>query len=297
VTAAQYGHIGVNNLAGYNALSGGNANLRPETADTYTLGAVFQPSFISNLVLSVDAFSIKIKDTISSLPPDIILNNCAFTGDAKLCGLIHRGKSGSLWLTTADYVQANNVNIKQVSTKGIDVGGHYRLDMGVSLGKIDFSLSGTYAKDFLTQPLPGGPSFDCAGFWGSSCDAPMPLWRHVLNSTWSTPWAGFDFTVRWRFIGPSEVDRSSTNPQLNAAFYTATAHIPGYNYIDLSAYAPIVDHFSLRVGVNNVADKNPPLILSGDLSDCPNTSCNDNTWVGTYDTLGRYLFFNVTATF
>jgi len=33
------------------------------------------------------------------------------------------------------------------------------------------------------------------------------------------------------------------------------------------------------------------------LSDCPNTSCNNNTWVGTYDSLGRYIFFNLTAQF
>ena len=297
VTAAQYGHLAVNPAAQINSLQGGNANLRPETADTYTLGVVFQPSFINDLVLSADAFSIKIKDTISSLASSTIINNCAFTGDPTLCGLIHRGPGGSLWLTTAEYVQTNNVNISQLSTKGIDVAGRYRLDMGASLGKIDFNLSGTYTKDLLTQPLPNVPSFDCAGFWGSICDVPLPLWRHVLNSTWLAPWAALDFTVRWRFIGPSEVDRSSTNPQLSAPFYTATAHIPGYNYIDLSASAPLGDHLNVRVGVNNVADKNPPLILAGTLSDCPNTSCNDNTWVGTYDTLGRYLFFNVTATF
>jgi outer membrane receptor protein involved in Fe transport len=297
VTAAQYGHLAVNPAAQINSLQGGNANLRPETADTYTLGVVFQPSFINNLVLSADAFSIKIKDTISSLASSTIINNCAFTGDPTLCGLIHRGPGGSLWLTTAEYVQTNNVNISQLSTKGIDVAGRYRLDMGASLGKIDFNLSGTYTKDLLTQPLPSVPSFDCAGFWGAICDVPLPLWRHVLNSTWLAPWAGLDFTVRWRFIGPSEVDRSSTDPQLHAPFYTATAHIPGYNYIDLSASAPLGDHFNVRVGVNNVADKNPPLILSGTLSDCPNTSCNNNTWVGTYDTLGRYIFFNVTATF
>ena len=145
--------------------------------------------------------------------------------------------------------------------------------------------------------MPGGASFDCAGFWGTTCGAPLPLWRHVLNTTYLTPWAGLDFTVRWRFIGPSEVDRSSTNPQLTAPFYTATARIPGYNYIDLSAYAPIGDHFSVRVGVNNVADKNPPLILNGTLSDCPNSTCNDNTWVGTYDTLGRYMYVSVGAQF
>ena len=53
----------------------------------------------------------------------------------------------------------------------------------------------------------------------------------------------------------------------------------------------------LRVGVNNIADKNPPLILNGTYSDCPNTSCNDNTWVGTYDSLGRYIYMNLTAKF
>ena len=301
VAPAQYGHIGVNPAAQINTQVGGNPNLVPETADTYTLGFVFQPSFIPNLIMSVDAFSIKIKDTITSLSSNTILSNCANTGDPTLCGLIHRGPSGSLWLTTANFVQATNVNIGTVSTKGIDVAGRYRLEMGPSLGKIDFGLSGTYTKNFLTQPLPNGPEFDCAGFWGTTCGAPLPLWRHVLGTTWATPWAGLDFTVRWRFIGPSETDRASTNPQLNlgkeGAYYTATAHIPGYNYIDLSLFAPLGNNFNLRVGVNNVADKNPPLILNGALSDCPNNTCNDNTWVGTYDTLGRYIFVNIGAQF
>jgi iron complex outermembrane recepter protein len=301
VAASQYGHIAVNPAAQINTQVGGNTALQPETADTYTMGVVFQPSFISNLVLSVDAFSIKIKDTITSLSSNTIINNCATTGDPTLCGLIHRGPSGSLWLSTANFVQATNVNIGTVSTKGIDVAGRYRLEMGPKLGKLDFALSGTYTKDFLTQPLPAGASYDCAGFWGTTCGAPLPLWRHVLNSTWATPWAGLDFTVRWRFIGPSETDRASTNPQLNLGkennFYTATAHIPGYNYIDLSAFVPLGNNFNLRVGVNNVADKNPPLILNGALTDCPNNTCNDNTWVGTYDALGRYIFVNVGAQF
>ncbi len=55
--------------------------------------------------------------------------------------------------------------------------------------------------------------------------------------------------------------------------------------------------FEGRIGVNNIADKNPPLILNGTYSDCPNTSCNDNTWVGTYDSLGRYIYMNLTAKF
>jgi len=52
-----------------------------------------------------------------------------------------------------------------------------------------------------------------------------------------------------------------------------------------------------RLGINNIADKNPPLILNGALSDCPNTTCNDNSWAGTYDTLGRYVYGHVSVKF
>jgi len=51
------------------------------------------------------------------------------------------------------------------------------------------------------------------------------------------------------------------------------------------------------VGVNNIADKAPPVVANGNYSDCPNTSCNDNTWVGTYDTMGRYFYVHVQAKF
>jgi hypothetical protein len=52
---------------------------------------------------------------------------------------------------------------------------------------------------------------------------------------------------------------------------------------------------NFRVGVNNIADKAPPVVANGNYSDCPNTSCNDNTWVGTYDTMGRYLYAHIQA--
>jgi len=93
------------------------------------------------------------------------------------------------------------------------------------------------------------------------------------------------------------VDRSSSDPQLKAAFYPATARIAAYNYLDLSAAIPIGRNVDFRLGVNNIADKNPPLVLNGNFSDCPNTTCNDNTWVGTYDTLGRYIFAHLSAKF
>ena len=296
VTAAQYGHIAVNQAAQINTLTGGNPTLKPESADTYALGFVFQPQFVPNLIVSVDYFDIKIQDTITSLSSNTIVNNCALTGDAALCGLIHRGPTGSLWLSTANFVTATYVNIGAVTTKGVDLSAHYRLDVG-GAGKLSFNLAGTRAQNSLTQPLPTGGAYDCAGYWGTTCGAPTPKWRHVLTTNWATPWAGLDITLKWRYIGTSSVDRSSSDPQLTAPFFPDTAHIAAYNYIDLSASMPLAHGIDFRLGVNNIADKNPPLILNGAFSDCPNSTCNDNTWAGTYDTLGRYIYAHLSAKF
>jgi iron complex outermembrane receptor protein len=262
---------------------------------------VWQPQWIPGFGASLDAFDIKIKKTITSLSSNTILSNCALSGSASLCGLVHRGAvDGSLWFNANEFVAATTQNIGTVSTKGADLTGHYRLNMG-DFGRINFGFTGTYVRDFLTQPLPTGAAFDCAGYWGTTCGPPLPKWRHVLNTTWDTPWAGLDVTLRWRMVGKSSVDRSSSDPQLNlgtvGAFYPYTANIPNYNYIDMAFAIPIGHSVDFRFGVNNIADKNPPLILNGSFSDCPNNSCNDNTWVGTYDTLGRYLYAHLSAKF
>jgi iron complex outermembrane recepter protein len=292
----QYGHIAVNPAAQINTQVGGNSGLTPEIADTFTYGFVFQPTFVPNLVASVDFFDIKIKNTITSLSSNTIVNNCALTGTASLCGLIHRGPTGSLWVTPADFVTATELNIGQVSTKGIDFAAHYRLDGGAA-GKFTFNLSDTYTKDFLTQPLTNGASYNCAGYWGATCGAPLPHIRQVFTFNWGLPVPGLDLTVKWRLIGPSKVDSESQDPQLAGPYYLSTAQIPGYNYIDMSANYSITSGIDVRVGVNNIADKNPPLILNGNLSNCPNTTCNDNTWTGTYDTLGRYLYAHLSMKF
>jgi outer membrane receptor protein involved in Fe transport len=298
VTAAEWGNITPNPAAQINTSVGGNSSLTPEKADTFTYGVVFEPSFVPSLVTSLDFYYIKIANTIESLTSNTIVNNCGLTGDPTLCGLIHRGNgTGSLWFNTTNFVTATEQNIGTVSTKGVDLASRYTVDAG-DYGKVALSLSGTRVLNYFTQPLTGGAAYNCAGYFGTTCDAPTPHWRHVFNTDWRMPWLGADLAVRWRYIGPTQSDRVSQDPQLSQTYFAGTARIGGYSYIDLSAAAPIGDTgISLRVGVNNIADKAPPIVANGNYSDCPNTSCNDNTWVGTYDTLGRYLYAHISMKF
>ncbi len=87
--ASQYGSGVLTNVAGqYNYLQGGNPNLDPEQAKTYTLGAVWQP--MRNLSASVDYFKIKLDKVVSRVPPPIAVSQCIATG--QFCDLIPVGQ-------------------------------------------------------------------------------------------------------------------------------------------------------------------------------------------------------------
>jgi outer membrane receptor protein involved in Fe transport len=295
VTPGEWGNIATNPAAQINTSVGGSLNLKPEKADTFTYGVVFQPTFVPNLVASLDFYYIRIQNTIESLTSNTIINNCGNNNSG--CDLIHRGAgTGSLWFNTGNYVTATEQNIGTISTKGIDLASHYSFDTGY--GKMGIQLLGTRVLNFYTAPIAGGAAYNCAGYWGTTCGAPNPHWRHVLNTDWQAPWLGLDVSLRWRYIGPTQTDHASQDPQLSSTYYTGTAHIGGYSYLDLSLSMPIASTgIDLRVGVNNLTDKAPPIIPSGSYSECPNSSCNDNTWVGTYDTMGRYLYAHVQVKF
>lgn len=300
VTAAQYGHIGANNANQYNGLIGGNPNLAPESSDTKSVGLVLQPRMVPGLSLSLDYFDIKVKETIGPIGADTILQNCVTSGNSAYCNQVHRGTAGTLWRTEDGYISDTNVNFGSLSTKGFDVKGSYRVNLS-TLGSLGAAIEGTKLNNLNNQPLTNGPTFDCVGFFGSKCGASNPSWRSVTNLTWSTPWNALDIGVRWRYIGSVGSETTSSDPQLKGAVFLPTAHIPAYSYFDLQASFQILKQVRFQLGVNNITDKNPPLVTGGD---CPaisiapaGSSCNGNTWPGTYDALGRYIFGHMTMQF
>jgi iron complex outermembrane recepter protein len=304
VSAAQYGHIGANSSSQYNGFIGGNPNLTPEKSDTYSAGIVVTPHFIDNFSMSFDYFNIKLQDTIGAIGADTIINNCITTGDPVFCNAVHRDANGSLFRTQQGFITDTNVNFGSLTTRGVDAKVNYRMAID-NFGSLLFNLEGTRLINLGIQPLTGGPAYDCAGYFGTTCGAPNAKWRHVFNTTWATPWSGFDLTARWRFLSGTDSEQISPNPQLAGPNLPLTQHIKPYSYFDLSADVSLYKMFKLQLGVNNVLDKDPPIIDSGGTpyaSNCPTltpngSSCNGNTFPGTFDSLGRFFFARVTAQF
>lgn len=287
VTAAQYGNILDNPAGQYNALYGGNPNLRPEISKSVTLGFVANP--MKDLSLTVDYFQVKIDDAIGSLPATTTLTQCLTTGNPTYCGLITRDSRGTLWATPAAQIVSTNVNIAAYETQGWDLGADYGFKMG-GMGKMNVAFVGTLLNKFSIESAPGLGAYDCAGYYGDTCGTPAPKWRHKLKGTWSTPW-GLVAGLGWRHFGAVDVDSSSSNPQLAGTVNEITKTFKAQNYLDFSWSYPVTKNVTVAGTVNNLLDTDPPIGVTG----AP--FGNGNTYPVVYDALGRKFTFNLTAKF
>lgn len=306
VSAAQFGNIIANPADQYNGFLGGNPNLSPETADSYTVGLVLQPRFIPGLAITVDAFDIRVRDAIGTIGFDTIVDQCLQTGDPFFCSRINRAPgSGSLFLGNAGFVVDLNTNVGGVKTRGVDISGSYARELG-SFAKLNVSFVGTYLDKLEVNPF-GDIKYDCVGFFGNQCGTPNPEWRHKLRAGFTFP-NGIGISGQWRHFAGVKVDALSSDEDLagtertvgppptngSPALFDGNRELKQQNYFDLTVTARIKDQFNFRLGVNNIFDRNPPLaggqvVFAG--------AGNGNTFPQVYDALGRYLFAGFTVDF
>lgn len=281
LTVGQF--VAPNPAAQYNGLIGGNPNLVPEIADTYTAGVVMTPTFIPGLALSVDYFDIKLTGAIQGIGADTIVGGCTSSADAFLCSLVNRDSSGSLWRSSNGYVNDLSQNIGGLQTAGVDINGSYSREIG-SAGRMSLTFVGTYLDKLVTDAGVGAAGIvKCDGQAGNLCGTPSPKWRHQARVGFDMP-SGFGASVRWRYF--SGVDLDGGRP--------GASHFNAVSYFDLALTMAIGDHYNFRLGANNVLDKAPPTTGS---QACPAGSCNGNVFAQTYDALGRYLYAGVTLDF
>jgi outer membrane receptor protein involved in Fe transport len=277
----------------YNAIFGGNPDLKPETADTWTVGIVFTPTFIDGLAMTIDYWNIKVEDTIGTVPPATALDQCLATGAAEYCNLITRDSQGTLWLLAEAQILATNVNIGETKTSGWDVGLNYDLPVG-DFGSLRFAFMGTYLDEFVSTPLPGVSEYDCAGLFGpANCGTPLPELRTRLRTTWATPW-NVDVSLNWRYFDSVDIEYSSNDPDLSdpTLIFPLDKTLDAQNYLDLAVVYTYAEKYTFTAGINNFLDESPP--VSGQVG---TGFGNGNTFPQVYDALGRYVFFGLSAKF
>ena len=288
----------------------GNPSLKPEVTDTRTVGVVFTPTFLDGFTATVDYYDISISDYISSYGTSTILAGCygataTAASIALYCPLVHRSPiSGAIF--GGGYVSNLDHNLPFIKTKGVDMEVNYSSDLdrfGLDgLGSMHVNIIGTYVGDWeqSSSPVLDGQFYDCAGKFGPTCLNVYPRWREKMRVTWNTPW-DVDLSFQWRFIGAVKLDSDSTDPLLggvnptvctsgvvvNGAGNCIDHEIRNYDYFDLAGVWHVTEGVELRAGVNNIFAVEPPVLGA---TDTPIPFGAANTYPGTYDMLGRYLF-------
>ncbi len=288
VTAAQYRNIAPAAGQQSGALVGGNPQLTPETSNTVTAGLQFTPAGLPGWNFSVDYFDIQVDELIANVPANITLNQCITGGE--FCNLISRNPStGSL--VTGGFVVTTSINSGYLNTKGFDLAVNGSVPLG-GLGQLRVGLSSTWLSSFEVQILPGTEAYRCDGYFGVNCGIPLPKWRHRATLGWTTP-GGLGLVATWRHIGSTANDRRSNAAFLRGAFQPYDGVLPNRNYLDIAGTWEVDKRLTLRAGVNNVTDKDPPLTASTGGS----SVASGPVYTGMYDVMGRQVFAGASLKF
>lgn len=293
VIPAQYGYVAQVNasLFGYNAIIGGNRDLQPEKATTRTIGIVLQPRFLRGFNATVDWWDIKLKGAVSRIGAQAIVDGCIAIGDPIFCSRIHRDPKGSLWLGNG-YVDNRQTNLGGLKVRGIDGSADYSVALS-GLGSANFQFRGGYVLRWIVDNGGISTPYDCAGLFGAPCGM-QPRWKHTARATLDTL-HGISLSLQWRHLGG--VKLAALDPKFNLTDDISREHakLRPHDYFDLTTVFRIRKRFELRLGVNNLLDRQPPLVVGNTAAgDGP---FNGNTYPGWYDPLGRFIYAAVAVDF
>lgn len=287
MTAAQVGAVDDIVSGQINVLSGSNPNALPdaETADTLTVGIVWTPEFdfVKRAQVSVDYYKIDVEGYIGENTPQEILDGCYVLGNTAQCSQINR-IGGGLTISGSG-VEAFTTNLSYLKTSGVEIAYNFGFDLG-GYGALDFH--GNINRYIDVEQLSSSVSqvLDCNGFYGTNC-APQHELQVNKRATWS--YEDYSVSLLWRYL--SRIDRERGQA---AAVYEPFRSIASYSYFDLFANYHATSNVSFSIGVDNLFDKEAPVVGGESGSTSAN---NGNTFPAYYDVLGRTYRFSVNLKF
>ena len=242
---------------------GGNPDLRPETADTLTLGVTYAPPSIPGLNMSLDYYDISIDDVITTIAPQDLVTRC-FNGNLDLCSRIDRDAAGNLVRTRSTYV-----NLSQYHTDGVDAEISYSAPVDRYFselsGRMNLRLVGTWVNSLTTND--GVSEIEYVESQGYSFGLGVPELRVNASAGWQGDVIGVDLRARY----------------ISAGLYNKTVNIvnndiDSYVYFDLGLTADMsslgAEGVELYANATNLFDKDPPV---------------GSLYSPYYDVIGRYV--------
>ncbi|OHB26284.1 MAG: hypothetical protein A2790_20180 [Phenylobacterium sp. RIFCSPHIGHO2_01_FULL_69_31] len=271
-------------------LNGGNPDLKPETAHSWTFGVDLRPSRLPGLSLSATGFDIRFRNRIDQ---PVIRNIVGALSDPNLSAFVTRisptnpadvakvaallakptHNSSNGVFAPEDYggiIDNRYVNTSTLQVRGIDFAGSYRFDLGDD--QVVLGATATYTLDFEEQVTPTAKVVDRAGI------ANYPVkFRGRATADWTrdrlTLSGAVNYIDRYRSPLGDRIDSQLT--------------------VDLQARLEGPDHgpwrgVALTLNARNVFDTDPPFYN--------NVGPNIGYDAAVADPIGRYVSIQLTKT-
>ncbi|WP_447725198.1 TonB-dependent receptor [Sphingomonas koreensis] len=236
---------------------GGNPDLLPEKADTWTAGVTTSP--LRGLTASLDYFDITIDGVIASVGAQDLVNRCR-GGNQELCARVFRDAGGNLLR-----VQSNSVNLQRYNTNGVDGEIAYTTSLNGDPGRrLNFRVVGTWVNSLSIDD--GLARIEYVKNTSYAFVTGMPDWR--INGSIGYASDGFNAVVRARYIAPGYYNRNQN---------ITNNRVPAYTYVDLQLSKTIKAgerDVEVYANVSNLFDKDPPIA---------------SLFSPFYDTVGRFV--------
>jgi iron complex outermembrane recepter protein len=294
--------------------------LKPEEADTWTVGLDFEPASLSGLRLSASYFNLQIENRLvritSGALPGILANyfatgaspylsNLDFNPDSALVASLFAdprfiGHVGPGQISTpadiASIIYATQSNLATLKTDGVDLSARYAFDAGI--GSFELFANGTLVLSYDVQGAPGGAFQDKLGVYESTGN-PVKL-KSKQGVTYARGPFLASATVNYTddyvckagcFVpGPTGAPVANTTPVKIDSWVTLDLRL-GYTFEQTSG---LLAGAGVSLSVNNVFDEDPPFIDTGTLS----LSTAPEPYDGTNATiLGRAVALTLTKSF
>lgn len=255
----------------YSGIVTGNPNLRPEKADTWSVGGILSPRFLPGFALSVDYFRIDLRDGINTFSAAQILDLCYAQNQQAYCNAITIDPAR----TPAPYlvIRAQPFNSASQLVRGVDLDASYRfaLDRLFDGSNAAFTLRGLatrYIDNLYNSGVPGTIVLDSVGVNGGQGSTPKWLFR--FSAAYDGPSTSATVVGRGvsagRYVANGIVCTTGC-PTLTSASPYATYDnnsIKGTFYVDFNLTQRVrIDHRSdaeLFFNVTNVFNKGPMLL-------------------------------------
>ena len=285
--------------AQFNQTGGSNPNLKPETANSWTVGFVATPKFVDGLTVTVDYSDIYMKQIFGTVPAPTIIQSVETLGTSSpYVGLVHyntgigpevSGPGGiSGHSAQSIYVIQNLVNLSGLKVNSADITFDY-VKKVANVGRFELVSNWTWYQSYKLQLIPTEPYYDYSGL-ASQNEGTVPKWRTDSTLDWSD--RGVDVYVGLTYVSSVQDVGVGGDDQFgfeNVASFVSWDLGITYDFKALHANKWL-DGLKVTIGANNVFNRLPPLAVNA----FPNTNAD----VGTYDgAIGRMFYIDAKYSF